>query len=235
MWANFGRMTAQSTAFVLQGGLTAGLQKWDNSFDREPLFAEHVALSIESVDNEKNTGSIFLQIGYHVKGSALRFRYYDYNSGFPGGVSTEPYKFRNLSLVLGAKQKFVRGTSGTSRYYYFGGVRGDYTVSTNLDELATKHSQSSFYNAGIYPFTGYVNKFMFGVSAGIGAEFAFSELIGGEVKLSVSPDFTLQYNQPPIPNVIVYSGVTSISERRIRNTAIELSFGLRLLRKVIVE
>lgn len=232
----FGRMAAQSTAYVLQGGLSCGLQKWDNSFDREPLWADHFALAIESINNEDDKSSIFLQIGYHIKGSALRFRYYNYNSGFPGGVTTEPYKFRNISLILGAKQKIPKGESGNTRYFYFGGIRGDYTLSTNIDELAAQYGGNA-YAALIYPNVGFMNRWLFGASAGLGIEYDLSELIGGEIKLSIHPDFTLQYNQPPIGNIInPYNPTTTttIGERRIRNTTVELSVGIRLLHKVEV-
>ncbi len=70
----FGQMHAQSTAFVIQGGMSMGFQRWDNSFDRQPLFKPHVALSIESVDNENDKTSVFAQIGYHTRGSATRTR-----------------------------------------------------------------------------------------------------------------------------------------------------------------
>jgi len=229
----FGQIGAQSTAFVFQGGLTVGLQKWDNSFDREPLLAYHGDLAIESVNNEDDRSSIFAQIGYHIKGSATRFRFFNINSGFPSSATfTERFEFRNLSLILGAKQKFNLGASGRARYYYFGGIRGDYTLSTNIDELASRSGNVLF-----YPLVGFMNRWMVGISAGGGLEFNLNEVLGGEVKLSLHPDFTLQYNQPSIRTGYTnpYNGGQQlvIDERRIRNTAIELSVGLRLLRKVV--
>jgi len=131
-----GKTTAQSTAYVFQFGPTIGLQKWDNSFEREPLFKYHAALSIESVNNEDDKDALFMQIGYHIKGSANRFRYFNINSGAPGGSFTEEFRFNNLSLVLGAKQKRPLGASGKSRFFYGGGLRVDYTLSTNIDELS---------------------------------------------------------------------------------------------------
>ena len=110
-------MNAQSTAYVFQFGPTIGLQKWDNSFEREPLFKYHGALSIESVDNEDDKNSLFMQIGYHIKGSANRFRYFNINSGAPSGSFTEEFRFNNLSLVLGAKQKRPFGASGNARFF----------------------------------------------------------------------------------------------------------------------
>jgi hypothetical protein len=223
-------ITAQSTAYVFQGGLTMGIQRWDNNFSREPLFAGHAALAIESVNNEDDNSSLFAQFGYHVKGSATRFRFFNINSGLPAGVFTERFEFRNASMTLGAKQKFSLGTTERAKYYYFGGLRVDYTISTNIDELA-----SGYNFPGLYPYVGFMNRWMLGASVGGGIEFKLGDVIGGELKLSVCPDFTLQYNQPPIANVINPFGGQNITieERRIRNTALEISVGLRLLRKVV--
>ncbi len=225
------QMNAQSTAYVFQFGPTIGLQKWDNSFEREPLFKYHAALSIESVDNEEDKNSLFMQIGYHVKGSATRFRYFNINSGAPGGTFTEEFLFNNLSLVLGAKQKRDLGTSGRARFFYGGGLRVDYTLSTNIDDLSRGNPSLSIY----YPSVAFMNRWMVGFTISTGIEFKLKELIGGELKLSIQPDVTPQYNQPSIGNVIDPFNpgtVITISERRIRNAAVELGIGLRLLRKV---
>ncbi len=225
-------VSAQSTAYVLQGGLTIGSQRWDNSFDRELLFAPHGAISIETVNNETNNASLFMQIGYHIKGSATRFRYVNIISGAPGRQFVEEFRFNNISMVFGAKAKRDWNKAKGSKYYYFGGVRGDYTYSTNIDELGSNNPINRLF----YPNVFYMNRWMGGVSAGAGLEMKFSELIGGELKLSISPDFTLQYSQPAIPNVIDplnQSGTTTIAQRRIRNVSIELTFGLRLLHKVV--
>ncbi len=225
------QMNAQSTAYVFQFGPTIGLQKWDNSFEREPLFKYHAALSIESVDNEEDKNSLFMQIGYHVKGSATRFRYFNINSGAPGGTFTEEFRFNNLSMVLGAKQKRDLGASGRARFFYGGGLRVDYTLSTNIDDLSRGNPSLSIY----YPSVAFMNRWMVGFTISTGIEFKLKELIGGELKLSIQPDVTPQYNQPSIGNVIdpFNPGSTlTISERRIRNAAVELGIGLRLLRKV---
>lgn len=228
--AIFGQTAAQSTAYVFQGGLSVGFQKWDNSFDRQALFKYHGALAIESVDNNDDKASVFAQFGYHVRGSATRFRFLFQG----GGISQfeEEFQFRNLSVILGAKQKFPLGERG--RYFYYGGIRGDYTLSTNIDELG----QNNPYAPLFYPQVGFMNRWTAGVSLGGGIEFPFSELVGGQITLSAHPDFLLQYNQPAIPNVIdpFNPGQNrTIPERRIRNITIELTFGLRLLRKVVYE
>lgn len=226
-----GLSTAQSTAYVFNVGPTIGTQKWDNSLDRQLLFAWHAALSVESVNNESDKSSLFAQLGYHVKGSANRYQYFNSLGSFR--FQTEQFKFNNICLLIGAKQKFAFGPSGRSKYFYFGGIRGNYTVSTNLKQLGERNPQLVQY--GIYPFEGGVRKWSGGLSVGGGIQFDFAELIGGQLQLSVNPDVTNQYFQGPIPNVIdpFGSGQTfTIPERRIRNTTLEISLGLRLLRKV---
>ena len=65
----FGLITAQSTAYVIHVGPSAGLQKWDNASGREPLFQYHAALSLETINNEDSRSSFYMQLGYHIKGS----------------------------------------------------------------------------------------------------------------------------------------------------------------------
>lgn len=230
----FGLNIAQSTAYVFHVGPTAGLQKWDNASGREPLFQYHAAFSMETINNEDNRGSFYMQLGYHVKGSATRYRFLNINSGAPGNTVTESFKFNNISFSLGAKQRFKENTSGSLRYFYFGGLRGDYTYSTNIDALGG----NSNCNPGYYPFMQGVQRWMAGFSVGGGIEFDFSELVGGQIQLSINPDVTPQYRQNPIQDVIdtCFNGPNfDIPERRIRNTTVEISVGLRLLKKVIIE
>lgn len=231
-------LSAQSTAYTFGGGLTIGTQKWDNSFQRQPLFSWHGTFGMETVNNDDDRASLFMQLGYHVKGSAVR--YWNIQTGGNYFQATEKFKFSNIGLVLGAKQKFPLG-SGKSKYFYFGGIRAEYNVGTNLGELREKNNlNTNPYAYTIYPFEGFVKKFVGGVSVGGGIQLPLTELIGAELKFSIQPDFTYQYNQPPIPNVIVYNPTNpgqnvTIGERQIRNTALELSLCLRFLRKVIYE
>ncbi len=223
-------MQAQSTAFVFQGGLSVGFQKWDNSFDRQPLYKYHAALAIESVNNDNDNASVFAQIGYHVRGSATRFRFFYQGGGID--QFSEEFQFRNISLILGGKQKYPLGAR--SKYFWYGGIRGDYTLNTNIDELGQSNPYAPLY----YPQVGFMNRWLVGVSMGGGLELPLSELIGGQLTFSVHPDFLYQYDQPSIPNIIDPFNPgqnTTIRERRIRNVTLELSLGLRLLRKVVYE
>jgi hypothetical protein len=231
--AFLGLIAAQSTAYVLQFGPSAGLQQWDNSSGREPLFQYHAAISMETINNEDNKGSFYMQLGYHVKGSATRFRFFNINSNAPGGTFTERFKFNNFSFSLGVKQRFKESNSGQVRYFYFGGLRGDYTYSTNIDFLTANDPSKKLF----YPLMGGVQRWMAGFSVGGGLEFDISELVGAQIQLSISPDVTPQYRQPAIPQVQdPWNPGQSITipERRIRNTTVEISVGLRLLRKVVL-
>jgi len=71
-------ISAQGQIFGLKGGLSAGTQKW-NSFERDPLYATHFAVSMESAELDRKS-ALYGQIGYHTKGSAIRFqRFFDIN------------------------------------------------------------------------------------------------------------------------------------------------------------
>ncbi|MEO6758711.1 MAG: hypothetical protein ABIO24_04595, partial [Saprospiraceae bacterium] len=142
-------------------------------------------------------------------------------------------RFNNLSLAIGAKQKFPIGVAGNSRYFYYGALRVDYTLSTNIDELGSQFGYINYYA----PQVGFMNRWMFGLSIGGGLQFPLNDLVGGQLTLSVCPDVTNQYRQPAIPNVINNNpgsggGTITIPEQRIRNTVLEISVGLRLLHKV---
>ncbi|MCC7466003.1 MAG: hypothetical protein IT261_07030 [Saprospiraceae bacterium] len=228
-----GAVQAQSTAYVLHFGPTAGLQKWDNSSGREPLFQYHGAISMETINNDDMSGSFYMQLGYHVKGSATRYRFFNIINGTPGGVFTERFKFNNFSFAMGFKQRFKENSTGTIRYFYQGGLRADYTYSTNIDDLTGNDPARKLF----YPLMGGVQRWMGGFTLGGGVEVDFGELVGAQIQLTVNPDITPQYRQNSIPNVPDPWNPgrnTTIPERRIRNTTVELSVGLRLLRKVVL-
>lgn len=221
---------SQSTAYVLKTGMSIGTQRWDNSFERQSLLKPHFALAIESVNNEDDRGSVFAQFGYHTRGSATRFRFL-----FTGGgqqTLSQQFTFSNFALILAAKSK--KPLAENARYFYYGGLRGEYTWKTNIDELSQPNSQTFIY----YPQIGGVQRWVGGLSVGGGVEYDLRELVGVQVEFSVHPDITLQYRQPAVGNVIDPNNpgqTITIPERRIRNLSLELTVGLRLLRKVIYE
>lgn len=228
----FAAAQAQGYAFGVKGGLTIGMQRWDESFQREPLFRYHGIAYIESISDDNQFG-IFAQAGYHVKGSAIRT--YPYTYQLPGGGFERfpglsiPFEFRNASLSLGGKKKFDFGLN--IKAYYLLGIRVDYTVSTKLrPEFVDENSPYAF----IYPIEPFVNKFNYGAIAGGGFEWMFSDYVGGVLEFTVNPDFSLQYNQPPIENIInpnpnIGSNIITVPRRQIRNVTFEVTLGIRLL------
>ncbi len=220
--------------FGAKGGLSVGIQKWNN-FQRDPLYTYHAIAFMESLPVEGKF-SVFLQGGYHIRGSAIRTRSFvgrDPSTGQPREFSarTTKYEFRNVAVSLGGKQRFPFGTD--NYFYYLLGIRGEYTVGTNLNEFAELNNYTF---AGYYPMDdfGWVKKWNAGMILGGGVEFDLAERMGIMVELTVNPDLTNQYNQPPIPNVPnpVTGNNTTIQERLIKNTTVELSVGFRFLRLV---
>jgi len=214
-------VSAQGFWFGPKAGPTLATQKW-NAFDQQVLLDWHIAAFVETVASETAEGSLFAQLGYHSRGSSIRFQ------GFNGtGLATRGFVFRNLSLMAGAK-KFLP-ERGKSQPYYFVGVRLEYTVDTNLDELDPNF-------AGYYPFEPFVNKWNYGISVGGGYKFTITEKVGAFVDLTISPDLSFQYQQPAIGNVPTpFGGSIVIPERQIRNVSLEITFGLNFLRKVVYE
>lgn len=227
--ANF--IQAQGYAFGVKGGLTIGTQNW-SGLEQDPLVKYHGIAFIESLSDD-NEFAIFAQLGYHIKGSAQRNR--RFTSVITGNIvqpKAKEFLFNNLSLTLGGKQKF--NFSGSTKVYYGFGIRLDYTLSTNLDEYTDFNLRNPAY--AIYPFDEptFINEFNYGVYLGGGFEIPFGELTGMVLEFSVNPDFSLQYRQPPIPNVTdPYTGnERTLQERKIRNLTFEVTAGFRFLNKI---
>ena len=220
---------AQSFVWGVKGGLTVGSQRWGNggTYDNSLLFQYHGAAFIENAP-ENPTSVLFAQLGYHVRGSAFRYRKstgVDFNGNtvnFP--ALTNRFKFNNIALILGAKR---RGVLGSDKAFYAIGLRGEYTVNTNLE------AANALYDFYSQPQKEYVKKFNYGLTVAGGYEFPFSEFVGGLIEISVHPDISKQYFRPPF---LGYDRLQSlnvqVAEQSIRNLSIEISLGIKLLRKV---
>jgi hypothetical protein len=227
----------QSTAFGIKGGLTAGRQRWDNNFERDMLLRYHGIAFIESV-GEDSRFSLFAQGGYHIKGSAIRTPRGTI-TGSGGSIFSIPaqqvsFEYRNISLTVGAKQRLDLDL-GEKKVYYLLGIRGDYTLSTQLGPRVP--NQYDIYTV-YYPIPEFVRKINYGLTVGGGIEVPFSELVGALLEFTVNPDFSFQYNQPPLENIInpnpfAPRGNITLPERRSTNLTFEVSLGFRFLRKVI--
>jgi len=219
-------LSAQSYVFGVKGGPVIATQNWNN-FQRNPLIDLHGIFSIETW-GEDDPNVLFAQIGYQTRGSSLRQVFINPTSGF--NPQTRSFKFRNLALTVGAKRRIRLGTLTP---YYSIGLRGEYTVNTNLDEFVDQN----FTAPTSYPLNEFVNKWNYGLYGAGGVEFSFTEYIGAVLELSVNPDLSRQYFQPPLNDVSIYNPFTGqttrgLPEREIRNVTLEITLGLRFLRKV---
>lgn len=220
-----GTIWSQGFVFGIKGGPTFATQNWDNSLQRDVAIKYHGIAFIESL-SEENAFALFAQAGYHVKGSAIRNQ--NVINRLNGNV-LRAFLFRNISLTLGGKQKFEM--TDTRKWYWLFGVRGDYTLSTNLGDVSSGNISSIYFPVDDPTFIREIN---YGVTAGAGLEFILSEYVGALVEFSVNPDFSFQYEQPEIPNITdPFTGQNrSIPQRQIRNLTFEITVGFRFLRKI---
>jgi hypothetical protein len=227
---------AHAQIWGIKLGPTIGIQNWDNGSNRAPLLRYHAAVFNETLSSD-NKSALYWQAGYHVRGSAMRFR-----QGFgqnPQGQQiitpafSIPYRFNNLSVLVGIKSKKPLGNNGNVYFYHFG-FRGEYTISTNLRSIRNGDAYDPLF-FGIFPIEENVRRFNYGVSLGTGIEIKFSEYLGGQLELNASPDLSRQYYSMMVPNV--YNPITgqnyNLPEQTIRNVTFEISLGIRMLRKVI--
>ena len=218
------QVDAQDFWFGLKAGPTVGFQQW-NSYDRQPLFTRHIAGFIESFAEEDDNGSVYAQLGYHTRGSSIRFI-----NGFTSDLFSEGIEFYNLSLQGGIK-RFLKKNDKSITYYSVG-ARLEYTVDTNLQD------ENSDFLDPFFPIDNFTNKFNYGISFGGGYNYSFSDLFTGFIELSFHPDVSYQYQQAALPIGIVnpFTGnLQTIGERQIRNLTVEISVGINFLRKVIYE
>ena len=234
------QISAQSYVFGVKGGLSVGNQRW-NEGERNLLYKYHGIGFMETVPTTGNL-SVFGQLGYHIRGSAIRTRAYT-STGLNGVINlpstlTE-FQFKNIGLTLGVKQKNVLKIKNA---FYGLGVRADYTVGTSLGNIDLGDDVISSYYQMMYqyPVPENVKHFNYGLYLSGGMEFPFSEYIGGIVELSINPDISRQYFSPEIRNVVIRNeyddrnGQTvTLPSQTIRNVTIELSLGIKFLRKII--
>jgi len=223
-------LAAQGAFFGVKGGLSAGSQKWNN-FSRAFLYRGHIAATVES-NSETSNRDFYAQLGYHQRGSTLRSAGIFTQNGVRFRPPNQEFIFNNISFGFGVKQKLY-GNSKIVPFYSLG-LRAEYTIDTNIDEF--DREQPLFYSA--YFFETFVKKFVYGVSAGGGIEYPFSEFVEGILEISLHPDIGPQYDQLfPLENIAnprdPGGRPITIPPRQVRNFTLEISVGIRFLRKVI--
>lgn len=212
-------LKGQSTAYILKGGPTGASQSWDGTQRSNNLLLRyHAALAVETHDNEEDKFAAFAQLGYHMKGSALRFRGGIGIDGTVFGPQTSALEFHNISLIAGAKRK--HDINYVDKWYYQLGLRLDYTAAYNLE----------FYQG----FADGVRRWNFGITVGGGYQWNFSEHISLILEANVHPDFSRQIFMPPSRFINPFTGELEIwPETNVTNLAFEISIGIRFLNKVV--
>lgn len=214
-----------------RGGLSLANQDW-STIETELNLGFHGDLFLESIP-ARSTFSLWGSLGYHQRGSRISRRRVITFQGNGVSLPADDFVFNNVVLAIGGKQ--VIGMWGFGDAYYLLGARAEYNLSTNLAEYDLLSTTQGVSYRSAYPINSYefINRLTYGFSAGAGVVAPLSESIGGFIELSAHPDLSFQYKQGPIDNVIdpFGSGNTTLGERAIRNFTIELSVGLRFLRK----
>ena len=217
--------------FGIKGGLSLGNQDWSN-LETELLPAYHGAVYYETIP-AGGRFSFYGQLGYHVRGSKISRRRAFTFGGERVTLPADDFQFHNISLGVGGKSvvKYAR----LADLYYTLGLRVEYSLSNNLGkyDALTNTTAAGFRNNYPIDSPDFVNSFVYGASFGGGALFPIGETKSGFIEITAQPDLAFQYEQGPLNNVIdpFSSGNRSISARMIRNFTIEVSVGIRFLRK----
>ncbi len=206
--------------FGPKGGVSVGTQKW-NFTDRGPLLAFHGDLLVESRD-EEGRGSLFAQLGFHTRGSSTQFINF-----ISGNRTNIGFRFNNVVLQLGIKKRLDINRNPV--IYYMAGIRGEYTISTNLSEFQNPNALN------FYPLPDFVRNFMYGITVGGGFEYKKLDKVIPYLELAFMPDLSPQYDQflPLAANDPISGNPISIAPKVVRNVSIEVTFGLKFLREVI--
>ena len=210
------RSEAQYGYWGFQASPGFSTQKWNNS-SRDALLTIGGDFFMSIYGENDETNVYYAKAGYHQRGSSVNI------SSFSGLVNNRlKYVFHNVTIGAGVQKHLTEKFN--LPFYYLLGVRLEYTVATNLESFRK-------FNSPFYPHKNFVNKFNYGLDFGGGFVFHFLEGYDVFLELLISPDFSLQYEQDPIKNVInPYHPAQTIDlgKRQVRNLSFELSVGLRM-------
>ncbi len=210
--------------FGVKGGPTLASQVW-NFGDRRPQITYHGNLFVETRDLE-DRGSLFAQAGIHNRGSSLTLTTFGVGGG---GTLQSGYSFQNAAITVGAK----KNVASNMRFqpYYMLGIRLDYNITENLEELIIRNCVNNpFLTSCPFPDPIFLNKLTYGIMIGGGLNLTESEFFNAALEFSFSPDLNFQIQRPS-----VMVGGVPMSELQVRNVSFEISLVLRFLREVIYE
>lgn len=198
----------------IKGGFGLGSQIWQNQLTNEVILVPSFDVFSETFD-AYSFSSLYAQLGYHQRGSGL-------------GIGTQvfaSYRFHNMALELGGKRIFHE--INNRNIYWLIGVRGEYTLGTNINSQRT----SLNFNALDQRF---VNKINYGMSVGIGIQQELEHQQVVFIDLVFNPDFSNQYDQPlilgPFQNPFNTAQSIFIDPQAVRNYTLELKIGYKWLR-----
>lgn len=209
-------LTAQlGTYYGVKGGLGINNQQWSGRVNNQLLFTPNIDFMAETYD-PGSLSSLYSQIGYHQRGSGL--------GGF-GFQRFATYRFHNISVEVGGKRKATDGEKWDS--YYMLGLRGEYTVASNLNEDAA----ASLFNLVL---SEYVRRFNYGVTIGGGFDYDLGNDRTLFFEVAFSPDLSAQYDQPinlvfPNPNTASQQQDITINAQQVRNFSLEIRVGYKWL------
>ena len=215
----FSSLKAQSTGYSFHVGPNLGFQKWGYGSSRAALLAYHFSLSVDSESSEGNN-IIYGDFGYHVKGGAIRYQYFQ--DLFGNRIKGDKFNMacHNLALEAGVRKM----VGGEKLKTYFGiGARAEYTVKTDF-EINKEYED-------------YLRKFNYGLSFIGGIEYSLGKTVKNGWQIKIAPDISKQIFVPA--GILWYDPYTRTSYRgteiSTRNLTIELSTYIRLLQLIEYE
>jgi Outer membrane protein beta-barrel domain len=218
----------QSYYWGVKGGPTIGTQAWNGDNQRDPLISYQGDLFYETI-SEEGSSAFFMSGGLHVRGSKIITRASTYTNSAGMAVSypstSTSFQFRNITVILGIKKYFA---SKLRTLYYDFGLRAEYNISNNLTDY------NSYIFSAYYPIKDNVNKFVYGLTLGGGIDIPLNEKVSTFFEIGFNQDISRQYFRNVIKYATDYNGnVYSVPEQSIRNFSVDITFGVKFLRKIV--
>ena len=230
-WVILGATSLLAQDEPLVGGMKWGFKAGPSLGLRggsSPLLRYHGVAFIEGGGDENN--ALFAALGYHARGIAPRFTPLTLQPTLR--TVSVPSVFHNIAMSAGMKKRY--NYRSEMKYYYLFGLRGEYTIKTNLPYLDIQNpKQQGLINNTM--FSNYVRRFNWGMDIGGGLERSLSELVVGFLEFTVSPDFSFQYRFANLGTTPTSGIANSVFTNGFKNLSLELSLGIRFWNKVIYE